>query len=128
MRSRYSAFARGEGEYLVATQAEPADAAALAAFGLGVRWLGLHVFERTQGAADDRVGTVAFVARFEQDGVQRALVERSTFDRVEGPPHGADAGHPAGRWRYLRGGPPRLGPTSRCPCGRGRPYGRCCGR
>jgi SEC-C motif-containing protein len=116
MRSRYTAYTLGNGGYVAETQAKTIDAEEAGAFGLSVRWLGLHIFERVAGGPDDATGVVAFVARYAGTAGERALVEVSHFDRVDG------------RWRYLRGDAPRLGPASRCPCGRGARYGRCCGR
>ncbi|WP_092952949.1 YchJ family protein [Paracidovorax konjaci] len=93
MRSRYTAFVRGDAGYLRATWA-PEHRPDSVAFEPGVRWLGLDVrSHRTTGP--DRA-EVEFVAR-QRDAGGRAhrLHERSRFVR-EG-----------GRWFYVDGEFPR---------------------
>ncbi|MHB8877578.1 MAG: YchJ family protein [Myxococcaceae bacterium] len=91
MRSRYSAFALGNGAYLIATQApelthEPAEA--VSAWAKGVQWLGLTVLRVQHGRAGDKRGLVEFEARYLEAGKPVTLHEVSRFDR------------PGGRWRY----------------------------
>ena len=90
MRSRYTAFTRGDEAYLLATWHEshrPADVATEP----GTRWLGLEV--RAHHRLDAQHATVEFVARMRHPGGQASrLHERSRFLRE------AD-----GRWYYLDG-------------------------
>ncbi len=89
MRSRYSAYVRGLGDYLRNTwhprtrPTEPID------FEPGLRWLGLEV--RRHETADPDHARVEFVARSKQGGRAHRLHETSRFVR-EG-----------GRWFYLDG-------------------------
>ncbi len=97
MRSRYAAFARGFGDYLVRTLAadhpdrshdEAAMAVALSRVKDTQRFLGLEILEsRSEG---DR-GEVVFHARVFEHGVDRSFTERSRF-RKEG-----------NAWRYAGG-------------------------
>ena len=86
MRSRYSAYVRGLGPYLLATwhattRPESLDLAGNA----GTRWLGLKIRRHQQ--ADDAHATVEFVARYR---IHR-LHEVSHFVREDG------------RWYYVAG-------------------------
>jgi len=93
MRSRYTAFVRGEAEYLRVTWAEAHRPASIG-FEPGVRWLGLEV--RAHRLLDADRAEVEFVAR-QRDAGGRAhrLHERSRFVRE------------AGRWVYVDGEFPR---------------------
>lgn len=89
MRSRYSAFVRGLGDYLQATwhaSTRPADAPV---FEPGVRWLGLDVKRHTVTGEDS--AEVEFVARSKFGGRAHRLHEVSRFVREDG------------RWYYLDG-------------------------
>jgi SEC-C motif-containing protein len=90
MRSRYTAFVRGDADYLLATWHVDTRPAALD-LEPGLTWLGLRIVEVAQGGADDAIGTVEFVARCKRGGRAQRLHERSSFVRS------------AGRWVYLRG-------------------------
>lgn len=89
MRSRYSAYVRDLGDYLLETwhpSTRPADAPAMEP---GLRWLGLEV--KSARAVDADHATVAFVARSKFGGRAHRLQETSRFVR-EG-----------GRWYYVDG-------------------------
>lgn len=83
MRSRYSAYAQGDVDYLFRTwhpRTRPADVR----LDPGITWLGLQVTN-----VDEERGVVQFVARYEADGRQHAVRERGRFERR------------AGRWFYV---------------------------
>ncbi len=89
MRSRYSAYVKGLGNYLQDTwhaSTRPADAVS---FEPGVTWLGLDVLRHL--ALDSEHAEVQFVARSKFGGRAHRLVERGRFAR-EG-----------GRWYYVDG-------------------------
>jgi SEC-C motif-containing protein len=89
MRSRYSAYVRGLGDYLLLTwhpSTRPGEPLELEP---AVRWLGLEV-RRHETQGDDRA-VVEFVARSKLGGRAARLHETSRFVR-EG-----------GRWYYLDG-------------------------
>jgi SEC-C motif-containing protein len=88
MRSRYSAFATGDADYLFRTwhpRTRPADVTV----DPRMTWTGLEVIDTTAGGPDDDCGEVEFTARFESAGHRDSLHERSQFERR------------AGRWFYL---------------------------
>lgn len=86
MRSRYTAFVRGDVEHLLRTW-HPDTRPATLGLDPSVRWRGLEVTDRVGGGLLDVEGVVAFRAHH-RDGVQQ---ERSRFVRD------------AGRWVYLDG-------------------------
>ena len=95
MRSRYSAFVRGEVDYLLATHSEPGLPVARRRRELQrscrqLRWLGLTIREVRAGGPQDLEGIVRFEARH-QGGVLR---ETSLFQRRDGRSDGA--------WLYIR--------------------------
>lgn len=89
MRSRYSAYARGLEDYLLATWHPETRPAALDLAGAPQpKWLALEVKSH---ASDGDAATVEFVARFRVGGRAQRIAERSRFRRE------------AGRWYYLDG-------------------------
>lgn len=88
MRSRYSAFAVGDGDYLFRTwhpRTRPSDVTV----DPGITWIGLTVVDTVAGGPDDDHGEVEFTARFQSAGRGDRLRERSRFERR------------AGRWFYV---------------------------
>ncbi|OMB97595.1 YchJ family protein [Mycobacterium colombiense] len=88
MRSRYSAFAYGDVDYLFRTwhpRTRPADVTV----DPGITWTGLQVIDTLAGGPGDDSGEVEFTARYESAGRAGSLHERSRFERR------------AGRWFYL---------------------------
>ncbi len=128
MRSRYTAFALGQIDYLTDTLApearadfDPIEAGSTARDAV---WQGLEVRAITDGGRDDETGLVEFVARFRLRGDQRVHHELARFRREQG------------RWVCAGGdmdpkGPPRrvvkVGRNDPCPCGSGKKYKKCCG-
>jgi SEC-C motif-containing protein len=97
MRSRYTAYSLRRSGYLTATwdpTTRPQDVRTEPM----VTWLGLKVLRVEAGGADDREGTVEFVARYKVGGRAQRLHEVSRFLRRDG------------RWFYVDGDP---GPTAR---------------
>lgn len=103
MRSRYSAFALGLGEYLVDTLSDDHEdraipraqlALALARSKDNHKFMGLEIHEATPPADDAREAFVTFRARIFEKGKDQSFTERSRFVRGES----ADA-----VWRYASG-------------------------
>lgn len=127
MRSRYTAYVRGEIDYLVETHAEEtrdrADREAIARWSRETQWLGLEIVVTERGGEGDDEGIVEFIARGTTRGAAFAQRERSRFRRA------------GARWYYVdgkaAGEPVRRGAApgrnDPCPCGSGMKYKRCCG-
>jgi len=81
MRSRYSAFARGDVAHLLATW-HPSHRPAALELEAGVKWLGLDV--KRHRVLDETRAEVEFVARSRVQGRGQRLHERSRFVRVDG--------------------------------------------
>ena len=90
MRSRYSAYVRGQEDYLLATW-HPDFRPRQLALDTGQKWLGLKIKATSNGLAHDAIGTVEFVARYKVDGRGFRLHETSRFVCE------------AGRWYYTDG-------------------------
>lgn len=90
MRSRYSAYARGMEDYLLATW-HPATRPATAAPDPDLHWVRLEVLDTSRGGATDTDGEVEFTAHYRDRGRPGRLHERSRFTRR------------GGRWYYVDG-------------------------
>lgn len=88
MRSRYAAYAVGDGAYLLRSWAA-ATRPRHVAIDTQTTWTGLTIVESSAGAMLDTEGTVTFEARHRTDGRDGILRERSRFIRDNG------------RWAYL---------------------------
>ncbi len=135
MRSRYTAFVRGDFAHLTRSHAPETrdrfDRAAAAREKGSIRWLGLTIEETVAGGPGDDRGTVAFAARFTQAGQAQTLRERSRFRRegeswlyVDGEPSAVPDPAPA---QVGQAPAAKVGRNDPCPCGSGRKYKKCCG-
>ncbi|HKI61030.1 MAG TPA: YchJ family protein [Mariprofundaceae bacterium] len=115
MRSRYTAYALGRGDYLRQSwhpQTRPSRVHID-----DTRWLSLSINSTEKGGADDASCKVSFTAAFmDKDGC-KLLHETSRFEKIDA------------HWYYLDGvcridSPGRNDP---CPCGSGKKFKRCCG-
>jgi len=129
MRARYSAYVRGEVDFLLESILEEArdehDRTVIEQWSAESDWLGLEVLSTEEGdVADDR-GVVEFVARYRNPKGERINHhERAEFARVDD------------RWYFKDGNPveghtvkretPKVGRNDPCPCGSGKKYKKCC--
>ncbi|MEU5523159.1 YchJ family metal-binding protein [Streptomyces sp. NPDC047860] len=79
MRSRYCAFVRRDGAYLLRTW-HPRTRPERIDFDPGMRWTGLEILAGEGGSAFHSTGTVTFRASYRGG----SLHERSRFERVDG--------------------------------------------
>jgi SEC-C motif-containing protein len=127
MRARYSAFATGAIDFIVAsthsrTQKE-IDLSFIREWSETSTWNGLEIFETK--VVNDNKAYVSFEARFTQRGEDHKHREKSLFEREDG------------QWRFVTGDElknptvrydtPRPGRNDPCPCGSGKKYKKCHG-
>ena len=131
MRSRYSAHVEARVDYLVETVA-PESRATYAASGVRqmiemVQWLGRSILGTSGGGPRDDEGTVTFEARFNAEGRDQGMWERSLFRRVDGRWAYVSGEVPSHGTRPVRRASPKVGRNDPCPCGSGRKFKKCCG-
>ena len=129
MRSRYTAYATQQVDYVLATH-DPAnrdevDPEGAATWAREAEWQGLEIVATEAGGPVDDTGVVEFIARYAAKGAPVAHHERSTFKKIDG------------RWFYMDGDmvkprpvvrdAPRTGRNDPCPCGSGKKYKKCHG-
>lgn len=78
MRSRYSAYAVGDLDYVWQTWHPRTRPAALSADG-GLRWTGLQILDTVNGGPGDQTGEVEFRAHYTDGARTGTLHERSRF-------------------------------------------------
>lgn|SRR6476620_8209641 len=90
MRSRFTAFALGDADYLLKTWHHETRPKRLT-LDDEIAWRRLQIVDTVAGGPDDSEGVVEFRAQYEHDGARQILHERSRFGRVQG------------RWVYVDG-------------------------
>ena len=130
MRSRYTAYTKGEVDYVLKTTSpkprEGLDEKATRVWSEHAEWHGLEIISVQKGGAEDRTGVVEFAANYTEGGKFKRHHERGTFKRVRN------------KWYYedgemVRSKPvvrenPKVGRNDPCPCGSGKKYKKCCGQ
>jgi SEC-C motif-containing protein len=143
MRSRYTAFTQVDVEYLKKTLAPESrgdfDAAATKKWAEQAKWKGLQILSTDKGQAEDKKGTVEFIATYEAEGEGLDHHETAQFRKadngqwlfIDGDSHTHKAGEghhhhhekPATVVREL----PKIGRNDPCVCGSGKKYKKCHG-
>lgn len=127
MRARYSAFAAGEIEFIVASThsstRREVDIPYTTEWSKNSTWQGLQILETKE--VDENTSLVSFEAKFSQQGAEQIHREKSVFEREHG------------QWRFVTGDElknptvryetARPGRNEPCPCGSGKKYKKCCG-
>ncbi len=127
MRSRYTAYAMGNFDYLQKTCApelradyEPPGVATMP------EWRGLKILRTVGGGAGDDAGQVEFMASYTINGQAHSLHELSDFRRVDGAwIYTAGEINPK-QGTQVRDGS-KVGRNDPCPCGSQKKYKKCCG-
>ncbi|MCL2266209.1 MAG: YchJ family protein [Treponema sp.] len=127
MRSRYSAYAEHEIDYIIKTcvhrDKDNIDYKSTRDWSEKSKWLGLKIISVNKGGAADTEGTVEFEASYEQDGLKDVHHEAGRFKKENG------------EWIYIDGrvfphtivrSSPKTGRNDPCPCGSGKKYKHCC--
>ena len=88
MRSRYTAFALGMGQYLNdshhKTSRNEAEKESIEKWAKSVKFIKLEILNSTLGNIDDTNGTVEFKAHFKQGLFKRVIHENSSFIKEDG--------------------------------------------
>ncbi len=92
MRSRYSAYALQEADYLRATWHRDTRPSRVR-LDPEQRWIGLSIKATEAGCEGDSRGVVEFVARFKVAGRGHRLHERSRFECIDGQWYYRDGDH-----------------------------------
>jgi len=87
MRSRYSAFTKGMGNYLnethhISTRNE-SEKSSIEKWAKSVKWLRLEILNSTLGKTKDQEGTVEFKAYFKQGLFYKVIHENSKFIKTD---------------------------------------------
>lgn len=128
MRSRYSAFAVGDMDYIRDTNHPDTlgdfDQAANQQWADESQWLGLEITSTSEGQKGDDEGIVEFVAHFRHEGFEKAHHEVSTFKKIDEQWyfHDGKARRPGTMVRQE----PKVGRNDPCVCGSGKKYKKCC--
>ncbi len=91
MRSRFTAYVRGDLDYLEATDMHEIDREATKAWMQSARFTKLEVLKTYRGKAMDKKGRVEFKAYYLEEGEERVHHELSDFEKYKG------------RWYYSGG-------------------------
>lgn len=129
MRARYTAYARGDIDFIERTHErdgrDEVSVEETRKWSQESTWLGLQILGTKKGRATDTEGTVEFVARYTSKGLKEDYHEIGEFKKV------------GGRWFYDKGTvlptqilreQPKVGRNDPCPCGSGKKYKVCHGR
>jgi SEC-C motif-containing protein len=115
MRSRYSAYVRADGRYLVLSAVKENryedDAELIEEFSSSVEWLKLDVLKVKDN-------TVEFKAYYKDQESIKVLHEKSSFIQEDGV------------WKYADGTlyNSKVERNTSCPCGSGKKYKKCCAK
>jgi len=124
MRSRFTAYALHNADYLLATWDAAVRPELIDFSKEKVDWQRLEIGNTKKGGAKDTKGVVEFKAYYLQDGEEYVMNEISQFVKR------------AGGWFYLDGLvksigkvglQTNLGKNAPCSCGSGKKFKRCCG-
>ena len=117
LRSRYSAYATGEVDYICATQVG-GDKEGIEGWSRSATFRQLRILAQ-QG--DDQTAVIDFEADYESGGQAHTHRERSSFE------------HRDGKWMFIKGqgipvvsGHAKVGRNDPCPCGSGKKHKKCC--
>jgi len=123
MRSRFTAYALRNVDYLLDTWDKTTRPAKIDFSKETVDWTQLEIISRKKGEASDKKGIVEFKAYYDSDGKQHVMREISRFRKSDK------------LWVYLDGKVRSIakvgektnqGRNAPCPCGSGKKAKRCC--
>jgi SEC-C motif-containing protein len=127
MRSRYSAFAKGELDHVEKTHhastRKELDMEGVKSWATQSEWLGLEIRGTEKGTEKDTTGKVEFKCKFIFNGAEQTHHELSTFEKVNGEWFFVDG---VMRNNTVRRSEPKIGRNDPCSCGSGKKAKKCC--
>jgi SEC-C motif-containing protein len=130
MRSRYSAYALGEFDWIYESQSpegrEFVDRAATEEWSKRATWKSMQVLELNAGGVDDVEGFVEFKANYEIAGEDIKHHEVASFRKEDGVWYFVDGLEV--KPRPFKRATAKVGPNDPCPCGSGKKHKKCCGK
>lgn len=144
MRSRYTAYTKGDIGYIKKTSAPEAlkdfDLKAAKDWADSAEWVSLKILRTENGGPNDKKGVVEFMATYRQEGAGLEHHEVSRFRKndkgqwlfVDGDSHTHEEGqghdhHHGVRPQTVVREEPKVGRNDPCPCGSGKKFKKCCG-
>lgn len=124
MRSRFTAYAMDNTDYILATWDAAAPPEKIAFSEENIVWQRLEIIDTKKGGINGNKGIVEFKAFYLNNGEAYMLHEISRFAKTNG------------RWFYVDGVVKKVGKiiqqdnqgkNAPCPCGSGKKFKRCCG-
>jgi SEC-C motif domain protein len=129
MRSRYTAFVRGDVDYILKTHhsktVNDVDRAGIEEWSRNSEWMGLTILETAMGGEKDEQGTVTFHVQYKSQGKVHDHREHSLFEKEKGEWKFLDA--QAAKTDTIRREEPKIGRNDPCSCGSGKKFKKCCG-
>ena len=130
LRSRFSAYARQQVDYILDTvahsQRHQHEPGAIRSWARNATWHRLEILDIQGGGLEDTEGRIEFIAHYTEKQVRKRHHELAHFHKIDG------------RWYFYDGSAPRIhqhvrerpkvGGHDPCLCGSGLKYKRCCGR
>jgi SEC-C motif-containing protein len=130
MRSRYSAYAKKELDYIFQSthpnQRGEYDEAGTRRWSEKSQWDGLEIVNSKMGGEKDTKGTVEFIAHFRYKGNKQYHHESADFLKENGTWYFCE-GHTVPQKPVVRT-EPKVGRNDPCPCGSGLKYKKCCAK
>jgi SEC-C motif-containing protein len=128
LRARYTAFTKGEVDYVLSTHhsktAGDVKREEIEDWSKNSEWLGLKVVQVEAGKAEDDKATIVFCASYnDANGKKQDHWEQSFFEKENGQWKFLDARGITGTYRRPE---PKVGRNDPCPCGSGKKSKKCC--
>ena len=129
MRSRYSAYAKVETDYIFETthpkHREGYDVAGTKEWAESAEWQSLEIVSVKGGTEADTTGEVEFIARYSEKGEPKVHHELALFKKEKDVWFFTD-GKAVTQKPVVRA--PKIGRNDPCSCGSGQKYKKCCGK
>jgi SEC-C motif-containing protein len=128
LRARYTAFTRGDVDYILNTHhsktRHEVKKEEIEEWSKNSDWLGLKIVQIEAGLANDTQGNIVFGAHYRSEGKEQEHWEKSFFEKENNEWRFLDAkGVQLGTHRRTE---PKTGRNDLCACGSGKKYKKCC--